>query len=134
MVKCFSWLTGWLIMSNVILCHQIYTALPKYATGIKDLPHPLNACVFVDIYCFLFLIYWLQIKPNPPNKPTGVILMGVKGIKARWSKPCVWGGGLWLNMEWRTFVMSCFSILVRRFVLLIMGFEGVLVAKAPSDF
>lgn len=52
-------------MSNVILCHQIYSALPKYATGIKDLPHPLNVCV-----CGHLLLSTSDLLTVDQTKPT----------------------------------------------------------------
>ena len=99
------WLADWLWQSDVILCHQLYAAPPKYGIGIKGLP---SACVCEHL--LLFYSWSTDRRSNQTHLPNQLVSPWwewVRGIKARWSKPCVyvWGGGLPQNMDRWTFVI-----------------------------
>ena len=58
------WLADWLWQSDVILCHQLYAAPPKYGIGIKGLP---SACVCEHLLLFYS---WSTDRRSNQTKPT----------------------------------------------------------------
>lgn len=95
-----AWMTG---LTQSTICNPLPSALHCAATGIKFVPHPLRVCASV---CGHLLSYTAACRSNQTHL-SNQLVMGVRRIKAIWSRPrcpCLRG---WSQMDLHCSLHPC---------------------------